>query len=305
MHVRPTDAGLCVDSAKTLAVAGDRTSTRSRLVEAPDRPPGARARRHRRRDPRWRSSSTVSARTSTSTPRRAASASTPAAPRRSPRRTARILDRAGGGAERCRPRSSRSDTDIDLPLKTVSPTVTAAEVQRAMTEFADAGHVRPGHPGRRTEDASSSQPASFAPFLSMKADSAGTSSRWWTPRGCARPSTPRSAASCVEPKDAQVVLANGKPKIIPSRNGRTLEAAGLSVALLKVAAAERSAYGLRSPSPPARRPSPPPTPRRWGSRRSCRPSPSTSRTRRTACRTSGRPPGTSTAPCSSPATRSA
>ena len=68
----------------------------------------------------------------------------------------------------------------------------------------------------------------------MKADSDGHLQPVVDAKGLRQALDPKVGGVLVEPKDAQVVLANGKPKIIPSKDGRTLEAAGLSAALLKV-----------------------------------------------------------------------
>ena len=231
MHVRPADAGLSVDSAKTLAVAGDRTYNPITLVK--------RLTGHQVLDPVVivdepamaefldGVGSDVNVDPKEGDVRFDAGGAEEVTPQ-----DGRILDRRGA-EQNLQAAYLRSDTDIDLPLKTVSPTVNAAEVQRAMSAFATPAMSGPVTlvVGPKTLVV---QPAVFAPFLSMKADASGHLQPVVDAKGLRQALDPKVGGILVEPKDAQVVLAKGKPKIIPSRNGRTLEAAGLSVALLKV-----------------------------------------------------------------------
>src|SRR3954469_8316475 len=134
MHVRPTDTGLAVDSAKTLAVAGDRTYNPITLVK--------RLTGHQVLAPVVTVDqatmaefldgvgSDVNVDPTEGGVRFDAGGAEEVTPQ-----DGRILDRRGA-EQNLQTAFLRSDEDIDLPLKTVSPTVNAAEVQRAMATFA-------------------------------------------------------------------------------------------------------------------------------------------------------------------------
>jgi vancomycin resistance protein YoaR len=142
-----------------------------------------------------------------------------------------LLDRVGA-AQNLQTAFLRAETVVDLPLKTVAPTVGAAEVARALSAFATPAVSGPVTlvVGPRTVVV---QPSEFTPFLSMKADPTGHLQPVVDAIGLRQALAPEVGGVLVEPKDAQIVLAKGKPTIIPSIDGRTLDAQGLSAGLLK------------------------------------------------------------------------
>jgi vancomycin resistance protein YoaR len=231
LRVRPADVGLSVDTAKTVATAGDRTYNPVTLLR--------RLVGHQKLTPALTVDDASMAEFLDGVasdvnvdPKEGgvafdvttAEAVTPA--------NGTLLDRAGS-RESLQNAFLRGETDLDLPVKTVAPKVGAAEVQRALTRFglpAVSGPVTL-RVGPRTIVV---QPGDFTPFLTMKADANGHLQPVIDATGLRQRLAPKVGGVLVEPKDARIVLANGRPKIIPSRDGRTLDSPALSAALLKV-----------------------------------------------------------------------
>jgi vancomycin resistance protein YoaR len=229
IHLRPTDAGLSIDSAKTIATAGDRTYNPVTLVQ--------RLVGHQELTPVLRVDSAAMAdyldgvAAQVNAPAKeggirfdvaSAIAVTPA--------NGTLLDRVDA-QQNLETAFLRGDTTVDLPLKTVAPTIGTAEVQRALKAFAEPAVAGPVTllVGPRTVVV---QPSTFTPFLSMKPDANGHLQPVIDADGLRQKLAPQVGGVLIEPRDAQIVLADGKPKIIPSVDGRTLDAQELSAGLL-------------------------------------------------------------------------
>jgi vancomycin resistance protein YoaR len=230
VRVRPSDLGLSIDAAKTIAVAGDRTynpfTLVQRLVGHQELTPVPTLDREPMAEFLDGVAADVNADPKEGGIRFTATTAEVVTPA-----NGTVLDRVGA-QQNLQAAFLRGDTDVELPLKTVTPTVGAAEVQRALTTFAQPAVSAPVTllVGPRKVIV---RPSDFTPFLTMKADAGGHLRPVIDATGLRQELAPKVGGVLVEPKDAQIVVANHKPKIIPSRNGRTLDAQGLSAALLK------------------------------------------------------------------------
>jgi vancomycin resistance protein YoaR len=231
VQVRPTDLGLSIDAAKTVAVAGERTynpiTLVQRLVGHQELTPVPTLDKASMADFLDGVAADVNSDPKEGGIRFNASTAEVVTPQ-----DGTLLDRVVA-SQNLQAAFLRGDTDVDLPLKTVTPKVGAVEVQRALTHFA-----RPAVSGPVTLLVGPRKvlvrPSDFTPFLTMEPDAGGHLRPMLDATGLRQELAPKVGGVLVEPKDARIVIAKDRPKIIPSRDGRTLDAQGLSAALLKV-----------------------------------------------------------------------
>ncbi len=128
------------------------------------------------------------------------------------------------------------DGPVDLELEMVPPQITAAEVDRALQEFAEPALSAPVTLVAAGESVTL-PPEQYAGSLSMRAegsrlvpsvDVSGTAQR-------AQALLRRASAT---PRDATVALVEGRPRVVPARDGVTVDEDGLAEALLRAVAAE-------------------------------------------------------------------
>ena len=232
VRVRPADLGLSIDSAKTLAVAGDRTYNPVTLAQ--------RLAGHQDLTPVLAVDKVALAQFLDDVaadvdvdPKDGAVHFDANSAQAVPAEEGKTLDKSTSD-QTLQTAFLKNETDVDLPLKTVAPTITAAAVQQALTTFAQPAMSGPIRlvVGPKTIVVA---PSVYAPFLSMHPDATGALKPALDAAGLRQQLAPKVGGVLVEPKDAQIVLSpHGKPKIIPSVDGRTLDAGGLSSAMLKV-----------------------------------------------------------------------
>jgi vancomycin resistance protein YoaR len=232
VRVRPADVGLSIDSAKTLSVAGDRTYNPVTLVQ--------RLAGHQELSPVLAVDKValaqfldgVAADVDVEAKNGAVRFDATSAQAVSAQ-DGKTLDKQASSQD-LQAAFLQGQTDVDLPLQTQAPTVTAAAVQQALTTF---GQPAMSGPVRLVVGSKAIivSPSVYAPFLSMHPDAAGALKPALDAAGLRQTLAPKVGGVLVEPRDARIVLSpRGKPKIIPSRDGRTLDAGGLSSAMLHV-----------------------------------------------------------------------
>lgn len=143
----------------------------------------------------------------------------------------RELDRAAAGTV-LREAFLAADEPVVLPVETVQPTVDAAEVERAVTEFAE-----PAVSGPVVLAAGDQQvpvpPETLGAVLSMDPDSEGVLQPVVDGAALVAAVTVPGAFQ-EEPRDARITLVAGAPVIEPSVAGRQVDAGQLTEALLPV-----------------------------------------------------------------------
>lgn len=138
-----------------------------------------------------------------------------------------------------RPEAARALTDgylvadeVELPVATQEPGVDAAEVSRAMAEFA-----RPALAAPVTLTVGKASvaltPAQFVPFLSMTAEG-GSLVPHVDGEGLRAALAKRLPGVVASPRDATFRIVGGKAVVVPSVAGQSVDAAGLSSAMLAI-----------------------------------------------------------------------
>jgi vancomycin resistance protein YoaR len=135
---------------------------------------------------------------------------------------------------------------IEVPVRSVEPTVAAAQVEQAMAGFgatALAGPL-PVVVGDRTVSLPSS---AVAPALSAKAGTDGTLSLAVDGKVLAAALLKADPEIGSRPKDARIVLAGDRPKIIPAVSGVTVDPAPFAAAAATALAAQGAARSVKAP----------------------------------------------------------
>ncbi len=201
---------------------------------------------------------------------------------------AAYVDQAGG----------EEGATTELEVTEVEPDIDAADVDRAVEEFANPAMSAPV--SLDFGDASVTlDPQQYAPVVRLKAVDGALEPAVKTKKlaGLVDSATAGDGA----PVDATVALVDGKPRWCraspawPTTPATSATRCSRSSYAARASAASRSRRASRSPT------SPPRTPASCRSASRSRPSPPTTPTRSTATSTSGAPPRSSTAPCWRPA----
>jgi vancomycin resistance protein YoaR len=125
---------------------------------------------------------------------------------------------------------------LDLPYVTAQPTLSEAEVSRAMKEFANPAVSAPVV-FRIAGERVTLQPADFAPALSMKAVD-GRLEPQLDDKLLLAAVAPAMKMIALAPKDASVRIVDGVPQVIPGKSGVTFDPDAITGSFLKLVVAE-------------------------------------------------------------------
>ena len=125
---------------------------------------------------------------------------------------------------------------VNLDLQTVQPQVTVEEVDRALREFAEPAVAAPVILSL-AGDAATIRPGTYASMLSMRTDGSRL-----VPAvdgdALARRAAAALRSGLVAPRDATVEVIDGRPRVVPSRSGTSLDRNRLADDFLTAVAAE-------------------------------------------------------------------
>jgi vancomycin resistance protein YoaR len=147
-------------------------------------------------------------------------------------RTGVKLDRSGA-AQRISQGWLLTEGAVQLPAKKTEPAVSAGEVRRVLSDFAQpavSGPVTLSVGGRDVVV----PPAAIGAALSVAADGDGRLQPTLDGAALARGIVARTPAVEQKPRDATFRFTGGRPVVVPSRPGRTIDPAQLSTAVLAV-----------------------------------------------------------------------